>query len=222
MPPSSAATISEPITESWTRVRSDTDIQFAPIEIPEPVIEPPSAFERALEAFFQFLGEILGPVGGFLANSWPVLKWVLLAALAVFVIYSLINLYGTSRRNVRTLADGESEPEWEPSRAESLALLEDADRLAAEGHYDAATHLLLQRSVGHIASARPEWVEPSSTARELAELPTLTLQARDAFRTISQRVERSLFALRSLDAADWEAARAAYAQFAEERIGARS
>ena len=40
----------------------------------------------------------------------------------------------------------------------------------------------------------------------------------EAFATISERVERSLFALRSLDASDWEAARSAYANFALARI----
>ncbi|MBD2840756.1 hypothetical protein IB285_00630 [Erythrobacter sp. KMU-140] len=205
--------------ESWSSVRNDGDIQFEPIEIPEPVAEPPGMFEKMLDAFFDFLGELLAPIGGFLGYSWPVLKWVLLAALAGFLIYSLINTFGPLRRKQSDRPDAQSQPGWEPDRAESLALLEDADRLAAEGRYDAATHLLLQRSVSHIASARPDWVEPSSTARELAELSALSARARKAFGTISQRVERSLFALRSLDASDWEAARTAYAEFALERIG---
>ena len=97
---------------------------------------------------------------------------------------------------------------------EALALHDDADRLAAEGRYDEATHLLLKRSVGQIAAARPGLLEPSSTAREIAELPALSEAARGAFALIAGRVERSLFALRSLTADDWRAARAAYADFA--------
>jgi hypothetical protein len=104
--------------------------------------------------------------------------------------------------------------EWTPDAGEALALLEDADRLAAEGRFDEATHLLLMRSVGQIAEARPDLLEPSSTAREIAELPALPQAARGAFATIAERVERSLFALRSLSADDWQAARAAYADFA--------
>jgi hypothetical protein len=38
---------------------------------------------------------------------------------------------------------------------------------------------------------------------------------------ISERVERSLFALRALDRPDWEAARAAYAEFALARLNHR-
>ena len=42
-----------------------------------------------------------------------------------------------------------------------------------------------------------------------------------AFRIIAERVERSLFALRALDRTDWEAARAAYADFALARLNVR-
>jgi len=98
--------------------------------------------------------------------------------------------------------------------AAALALLDEADRLAADGRFDEATHLLLQRSVGQIAEARPDLVEPSSTAREIAAQPALPEKARGAFAVIADRVERSLFALRRLSLEDWQAARAAYADFA--------
>ena len=114
----------------------------------------------------------------------------------------------------RAQAEEPAAPDWVPDAGEALALLEDADRLAAEGRYDEATHLLLKRSVGQIAAARPDLLEPSSTAREIAELPALSEAARGAFALIAGRVERSLFALRSLSADDWHAARAAYADFA--------
>jgi hypothetical protein len=40
------------------------------------------------------------------------------------------------------------------------------------------------------------------------------MRAREAFAIIAARVERSLFALRELDLGDWQASRAAYADFA--------
>jgi hypothetical protein len=104
--------------------------------------------------------------------------------------------------------------EWAPDRDAAAALLEEADRLAAAGRYGEAVHLLLRRSVDHIAEARPDWLLPASTAREIAQFPMLSEAARRAFRVIAVRVERSLFALRDLDADDWRAARAAYADFA--------
>lgn len=206
--------------DAWKALRGDEDLQFAPVEIPEIKPPEPSWFERMLAEVFGFLAEIFAPVGQVLGASWWWLQWVLLAALVVFVIVLLWRMFGPGAARRRTAA-AEIEEEWHPETAASLALLEDADRLAAEGRYDEATRLLLQRSVGQIAAVRPDWVEPSSTARELAALPALPDSARTAFRIIAERVERSLFALRALDRADWEAARAAYADFALARLNVR-
>jgi hypothetical protein len=48
----------------------------------------------------------------------------------------------------------------------------------------------------------------------MATLPLMPERARAAFAGIAGTVERSLYALRDLDAADWRTARAAYADFA--------
>ena len=171
-----------------------------------------------MRGLFESLGDFFAPIGSAFGSWWPVVQWVLLALLALFVIYLIYRLVGPIGLNPNSTREVTDAPEWTPDRAESLSLLEDADRLAAEGKFDEATHLLLKRSVGQIAQARPDWVEPSSTARELAALPALSDGARGAFAIISERVERSLFALRSLDRTDWEAARSAYANFALARI----
>ncbi|MFN3864045.1 MAG: hypothetical protein ACK4RT_07160 [Erythrobacter sp.] len=206
--------------DPWKALRADGDIQFAPVEIPEIKPPEPSWFERMLAEVFGFLAELLVPVGQVLGASWWWLQWVLLAALAGFVIVLLRRMFGPAIARRHT-ATADIEEEWRPETAASLALLEDADRLAAAGRFDEATRLLLQRSVSQIAAVRPELVEPSSTARELAALPALPDGARTAFGIIAERVERSLFALRALDRADWEAARAAYANFALARLNVR-
>ncbi|WP_291134598.1 hypothetical protein [Erythrobacter sp.] len=205
--------------EGWEALRAGEDIQFAPVEIPDLPEPEPTWFSRAIEALFDFLGMIIQPVARLVVDFWWIAA-ILAAALAVFF---LARLYGPLARAPRAAKGAPPEagaPDWRPEESESLALLEDADRLAAEGRYDEATHLLLLRSVGQIAAARPDWVEPSSTARELASLPALPDAARTAFAAVAERVERSLFALRALDRADWEAARAAYADFALQRISA--
>lgn len=211
-----------PAPESWSDIRKDEDIQFAPVEIPEPEPQEPGWFEEFLDGLFESLADLFAPVGEALGLSWPVLQWVLLGLVAIFVLYLVYRLIGPAGIAPNSANIAEPMPGWTPDRAESMALLEDADRLAAEGKFDEATHLLLQRSVGQIAAQRPEWVEPSSTARELAALPALSDRARRAFAVISERVERSLFALRSLDRADWEAAREAYADFALAKIDGRA
>ncbi|QUL39513.1 hypothetical protein KDC96_15825 [Erythrobacter sp. JK5] len=207
-----------PAPEGWQELRRNPDIQFEQIVIPDQPPREPNWFERAMQVVIDFLADLFAPIGQALGLSWPVLQWVLLGLLALFVVYLIYRLVDPAWRWRRSQSGEPDEQEWQPGREESLALLEEADRLAAEGRFDEATHLLLKRSVGQIAAARPDWVEPSSTARELAALPALSEAARGAFRVISERVERSLFALRTLDHADWEAARAAYAEFALARI----
>ena len=200
-------------SDNWQDIRADSDIQFSPVEIPKPKPREPGWFDE----FFKWMGELLAPLGEFLGLSWPVLKWVLLGLAIAALLYLLWQLIapalGWRPQNRKTV-----EPDWAPVRSDAIALLEDADRLATAGDFDGATHLLLQRSVRQIADARPDWVEPSSTARELAALSALPDAARKAFSTIAERVERSLFALRKLGSDDWQAARDAYASFALERL----
>ena len=183
---------------------------IAPAKIPEWLL----ALERTLRAIFE-------PIGRALGLSWPVLKWVLLALAVTLIAFAAWRLTEPLRHGwQRRARGGQDEPEWQPDSAEALALLEDADRLAAAGRFDEAARLLLHRSVQQIAAARPDWIGRASTAREIGAIGALPDRARSAFGLIAARVERSLFALRALDAADWQAARRAYAEFALERLPA--
>ncbi len=196
------------ILRDWQAVRGDSSIQYGPVTPPEPAKSP-----EWLKHLLDWLGEVLGPVGRWLAANWTAIRWTLIALGVVIALYLLWRLLAPAL-GWRRAASKAQEEEWAPDRTAALALLEDADALAAQGKFDEAAHLLLQRSVGQIRDARPDWLEPSSTAREIAALPALPERARGAFAAIAARVERSLFALRSLGAEDWQAARAAYADFA--------
>jgi len=189
-------------------VRADGDIQYAPL----PPIKPPET-PGWLEALGEWLRRLLEPLGKAIGVSWPVIENVLIAVALLCVLAILWRLLQPLLARLRA-EPAEAAPEWSPDRAAAVALLEDADRLAGEGRYAEAVHLLLQRSVGHIAEARPDWLLPASTAREIAAFPMLPERARQAFGTIATRVERSLFALRELQREDWSVARAAYADFA--------
>ena len=196
--------------QDWRELRGDSDIQFT--DVPMPATPPPPETPDWLARFLHWLGEVLSPVGEGMVTSWPVLKWVLLALGIALALYTAWRVFGPdlASRPGRTRSEGE----WQPNQQAALALLEEADRFAAEGRYDEAAHLLLQRSVAQIAQARPDLIEPSSTAREIAAQPALPLAARSAFGVMAEQVERSLFALRRLSADDWQVARAAYAEFA--------
>ncbi len=206
-------------SSSWRELQREDQIQFDEVIVPPEPPREPNWFDDLLA----WLAELLAPVGNLLVSSWPVLQWVLLALVVAALGLLAWRIILQGRLSLATGKSGSPGEDitWAPDQAESLALLSDADALAAEGRFDEATHLLLKRSVGQIAAARPDWVVPSSTARELVALPNLSDTARSAFQTIAERVERSLFALRSLDRTDWEAAREAYANFALARIEQR-
>ena len=199
--------MSREFAQAWQDMRDDGDIQFEPVELPERT-PPPDWLIEALRS----IGEFFAPLGEFFLSAGPALVWVaggLVLALIAYLVWRI-----AEGRNWRRNSSEVDEAQWMPDKDAALALLEEADRLAAEGQYDAATHLLLQRSVGQIAEARPDLIEPSSTAREIAAQPALPDTLRAAFATIAERVEQSLFALRQLSAEDWQTARAAYADFA--------
>ena len=198
----------EGFAEAYAELRADDAIQFSEISGP-PQEPPPDWLISALDG----LGNLFAPVARLLVAIWPVLQWVLIIGGAALLLLALVRLIEPDLLRRRKAAKSGDE-EWSPDQGEALALLEEADRLASEGRYDEATHLLLKRSVGQIAAARPDLVEPSSTARELSAEPRLPEGARNAFSVIATRVERSLFALARLNVEDWQAARDAYADFA--------
>jgi len=196
-------------SDAWRQLREAGDIQFAPVK-PKPPPETPDWLER----FGRWLEDLLEPVGRALGMSWPTLQNLLIVLAVVLALVIAWFLLAPLVERWRTRPPAAIEEEWSPDRQAAEALLADADRLAREGRFDEAVHLLLRRSVADIAAARPDWLLPASTAREIASFPRLPERARSAFGVIAQRVERSLFALRRLDDADWSAARGAYAEFA--------
>ena len=194
---------------AWDSLRADSSIQFAPVPPPPPQVTP-----DWLLAVGRFLERLLRPLGELMGMDWRWLTGTMIAAAGVGALWlgwTLVLAPWLARRRVK--ADAPSE-EWSPDRTAALALLEDADRLADAGQYGEAAHLLLLRSVGQIGEVRPGWLSPASTSREIGVLQGLPERARQAFATIAQVVERSLFALRGAGESDWVRARAAYAEFA--------
>jgi len=203
------ATEADSFARDWQAVRADPDIQFAPVTLP-----PPEPVPDWLRQLGEWLSWVFSPLAELLGAGGPAIPWILGAIAAIVALVVLWRLREPILQLFGRKAPPFVEEPWQPDTAAALALLEEADRLAAEGRFDEATHLLLQRSVGEIAASRPRLLDPSSTAREIAALPALSERARAAFGIIAARVERSLFALRPLSAVDWQAARTAYADFA--------
>lgn len=188
---------------------------------------PPPEPPRWLRQLAEWLSEVLGPVGRFfrwIGSFMPdapyarLLLWTVLAiALAALgsAIYQRIR-YGEwrlprRRRAVAVDPGPEEEEEWAPEAAPARSWLREADALAAQGRYAEAVHHLLFRSIEDIGRRRPRLVRPALTSRELAAAEVLPPPARSLFARIAGLVERSLFGGRAVEAGDWTAARAAYA-----------
>ena len=200
-----------PAFRHWQQLHQSADIQFAPL--PEWKAAPPPDWLVALE---RWLARIFG-------DAWPFAKWALIALALAGIFWLIWRLAEPVIARLHLRQPGtpaEEYPAWAPARAEAEALLAEADALAAAGQFDQAAHLLLRRSVTQITQARPDWLAPASTAREISELHQLPEKARAAFAAITARVESSRYALRPLGLADWQVARAAYADFALQRLAA--
>jgi hypothetical protein len=184
------------------------DLQFD-FSVP-PVVTPPD-----------WLKQLISAIGHGIAALGPAFKfifWAGLAAVAValliFVLRDVAGLRGfwPKKRARDTSADHSAE--WRPAAARARTLLADADRLAAEGRYDEAAHLLLVRSIEDIDQRWPNLVRPALTSRDIAAHEGLPQAARTTFAGLAQVVERSLFGGAPVGASDFAACRRAYAAFA--------
>jgi len=192
---------------AWVKARAMGDIQFAPLN---PVVTPPAKDPQWLRDLLDWLAARLAPIGHWLVDYARAIE-IGAVILAVLVVCSIAwSLLRDRRKGPRVTQT----PSWTPDAAQASALLADADALADAGRFDEAVHLLLRRSFDDIATARPDWLTPASTAREIARIATLPASARGAFAAIAGEVERSRYALHPLASGDWLRARAAYAAFA--------
>jgi hypothetical protein len=154
-----------------------------------------------------------------LARLAPYLQWVFwgLLAIGVLAILALLAreflLYRRPGKAALHTVNLGAEA-WRPTAARAKALLADADRLAAEGRYDEAAHVLLFRSIDDIEEKRPRLVAPAYTSRDIAVLGELPDAAARALGVIVRHVERSLFGGRALDADAFADCRRAYEAFA--------
>ena len=187
------------VASAWHRVRADPSLQFDLPAFQQP--EPP--------AWLRWLIEQLGWTH-FIGKG---LFWIVVAAAAVAIVALVIAL--VRRFSWRKTPEPEEAPaQWRPEAQAARALLDEADAMAAKGDYGAAARLLLHRSLEDVGRHRPALVHPAATTREIGGAGAFPAAARAAFAPIAAAVERSLFGGRVLVREEWEAARAAYRDFA--------
>ncbi len=167
-------------------------------------VDPPPKVPAWLEMLLQALGALA-----------PVLRYLFWGGLilGVAVIAWLVIREFLGRRRVKAQAAAAA-ADWRPTEDAARTLLEDADRLAAEGRFGDAVHLLLFRSIEDIGGRRPGLVRPGLTSRDIAALEAMPNAARQAFAAIAQAVERSFFGGRPVGAEDFAQCRREYEAFA--------
>ena len=200
---SSAAGAADPVAAAHQSLLREPGLQFEFEALP-----PPPQLPEWLLAFLRFLGS-LQPV-------FEVLFWIAIAALAGAILYfvarEVIRHYERKVPKAAGTDDGPSD--WRPPVAHARALLSDADRLAAEGRFAEAVHLLLFRSIEDIDAKRPHAVKPALTSRDILDLTGLPAVARRALSRLVATVEWSFFGGRPVEAQDFAACRRAYEEFA--------
>ena len=179
--------------------------------------EPRPPRRRSDNGFLEAIGRFFAWLFG---NFGWLFRGLLVAAVVAVVGYVLWYMFGgmtlPGRRekkdaDARDISLQDSE---RPAAGEARALLEEADRLAGEGRFAEAVHLLLFRSIEDLRARRTGGVPLSLTAREIQSLEDLSQRTRQALSPIIRLVERSFFGGRPVDAEGWQAARASYQDFA--------
>jgi hypothetical protein len=171
-------------------------------------VPPPPEMPEWLAALFKFIGT--------LQPLFEILFWAGVAILVGLILYFVgreaLRYYMSTRPNARTAP--ERAPDWWPPAARARALLADVDRLAAQGLFAEAVHLLLFRSIEDIDVHRPRALKPALTSRDIVALKEIPAAARQAFARITAAVEWSFFAGRSVTVKDFAECRSAYEAFA--------
>ena len=192
------------IEKAYRAVKRNEDYQY---ELADPIPRrPASAFEKAIGRFFNAIFTFLAPL-------LRILFFLGMGALIMGAVYLIGRAVYETRFAKPAVKKKEEEeiPLYQPAEAQARILLDEVDKLAAEGRYGEAVHTLLFRSIQDIDRNRPNVVRRSLTAREIGGLSVLTVNARKAFSTIAGVSELAHFGGVSVNQSGFQTARDAYA-----------
>ena len=190
--------------DSFQKVRPEWDP-----ELPDPAearSSEPNAFIRAIAAFFEAIGGVLG--------------YLLAAIILIAILAGVYMVFGESltlrgrQKDKAVNPDVSNVPDLRPEARRARALLEDADALAAQGRFAEAVHLLLFRSIEDIQEKKSGIIGRSLTAREIGALGILPDSIRETLSPIIRIVERSFFGGQDVTESGWREARQSYETFA--------
>lgn len=157
-----------------------------------------------------------------------ILMWLLVGAGALLLVIFIINELSSFRLRPRGTAVQPGEADLpsgggaSPEAGTGLSL-DAADRLAREGRYAEALHMLLLDCIAQLRRLRFDAViAPSLTSREVARRLSLPEKSAHALSAIVSAVELSHFGGRAAGEDDYRRCRDNYLQIAHENAGAAS
>jgi len=148
-------------------------------------------------------GEGRGSVAALPAPGAEGLGLLVLAVLAVVALALFLLRVLQARQERERLAapvSGRELSRGEPGERP----LGDADRLAAQGRYAEAVHVLLLQTTGQLAERFRVPLQPSRTSREILRVLPLKTELREPLADLVRMVERSLFGGAAVGPADYQ------------------
>jgi len=239
-PPLTEQPGTEPETRSTDRVgtkdfdgafyalKRETRLQFEIADPPAPKskTETPERKKKGKPFSETALGKFLSALFSGGATVFAYIFWGGVALLIAFILYHFGKEIIAARQRREPKEDKQSTepaiPLYVPDAEQARILLDDVDKLAAQGRFEDAVHTLLFRSIQDIDIKRPNAIRRSLTAREIGSLEILTPLTRDAFAKIARVVETSFFGGQKIGQDEFARCREAYANFASKQAWSRT
>lgn len=149
------------------------------------------------------LGRVVAPLARLLDDLLAVLPWVVLAVGVVLLAWLLAREAGRWLGRGRSTPVPRAQPPAPGAPAPPPELTE-IDALAGRGDFAAAAHLLLLRTLRHLAERGQARLAAAATSREVLRSVTLPPASRDALGELVGTVERGYFGGKALSAQDWQ------------------
>lgn len=169
-------------------------------------IQHPSLWNRAVEAFFNWLNDLLNRIPSSGNSRWLAwtLEWGLVIAACTGLAWWLIQ---GSRRERWRLDTGEARPAGAPSLRDWQLWLEEAETLAASGQWREAIHNVYWAAISRLES-RGLWpVDRARTPREYLNLITANDPRREDLTTLTSGFERIWYGYRAAAEPEYQSAR---------------
>lgn len=218
-----AAAMAQAVEDSLSEAYDPGDLQQdLPAEIREPLAKTyaPEDLQQALPAEQE--DELILPREGWNPPDWvgqivTIMFWLLIGVAALMAIFYLgreLPAWLGRRRQLKAGAVPMVQGMPVAFDSQLLDALERADRLAAEGQFAEALHLLLLHSFDYLKRHLGGVYGPSSTAREILHRSRLPDAGRQSLGAIVDAAEISYFGGRSVDGGIYAACRRHYQAFA--------